>query len=144
MDEQIVELLKFLLPLLTAALAWLFNEQVKREAEEYTRREKQYEALIEALEGFYVHVAAEQQRARDMKAQFLRELDKTWLYCPDEIIVKAYAFLALVHTDRKASDEDKERAVGELILEIRRDLLLRKVVKKTKLTPSHFKHLRVT
>ena len=144
MDEQTAELLKFVLPLLTVALVWLFNKRVKREAEEYTRREKKYEALIEALEGFYVHVASEQQRARDLKTQFLRELNKMWLYCPDKIIVKAYAFLALVHTKQKASDEDKERAVGELIMEIRRDLLSRKVVKKTKLTPSNFKHLRVT
>ena len=136
------DFLKFFLPLAGVAFAWFWNERSKRIADEYERKEQKYTALIECLQGFYSHMSG-QQRGRELKAQFLTELNKCWLYCPDEVIEKAYSFLEKVHTDGQYPDDVKERAVGELILAIRNDLLSRKPVRKTKLVPADFKHLRV-
>lgn len=136
----ILDFLKFFLPLAGAASAWFLNERSKRAAEEYERKEKKYAALTEGLQGFYE--SAESPEAKKHKARFLEELNKSWLYCPDDVIQKAYAFLATVHTDAAADAEQKQQAVGEFMLAIRKDLLSRKAVRKTKLTPRNFKHLR--
>jgi hypothetical protein len=66
------------------------------------------------------------------------------MYCPDEVIHKAYNFLLMVHTDQKHSDEEKEKAVGELMFVIRKDLISRKPLEKTNLKPEDFRHLRAT
>jgi hypothetical protein len=79
-----------------------------------------------------------------LKAKFLSELNNCWLYCPDEVIKKAYAFLAKVHTDARYPDEVKENAFGELMVAIRKDLLCRKPVSSTQLSAKDFNHLRVT
>lgn len=139
--EDVFDFLKFFLPLAGAAVAWFINERRKRSAEEYERKERRYSALVGSLQGFYV--TASPDRARELKAQFLRELNNCWLYCPDEVIRKAYAFLATVHTDANSTDEAKERAVGDLVLSIRQDLLSRSSVRSTQLTARDFKHLRV-
>ena len=66
------------------------------------------------------------------------------MYCPDEVIYKAYGFIDSVHTDKQSSDEEKERALGELILAIRKDLIGNKVLSKTALTPGDFRVLTST
>jgi hypothetical protein len=142
--------LKFFLPLLGAIFAWFWtifawfwNEQWKRAADEYVRKEKQYEALVDSLAGFYKR-ATELPEDRELKGRFLQELNKCWLYCPDEVIKKAYAFLATVQTGKVHTDAEKERALGEFMVAIRRDLLSRRRSKATRLTASDFKHLRPT
>jgi hypothetical protein len=50
----------------------------------------------------------------------------------------------MVHTGQKPPDAEKERAIGEFILAIRKDLLNRKPVRHTNLKPEDFKHLRAT
>ena len=66
------------------------------------------------------------------------------VYCSDEVIHKAYNFLSMVHTDQKHSDKEIEKAVGELMLAIRKDLISRKLLKKTNLKPEDFRHLKAT
>lgn len=140
--ESIFEFLKFSLPLAGATVAWFMNERRKRSAEEYERKEKKYAALIEALHGFYT--SAKPDKALELREMFLRELDNCWLYCPDDVLRKASVFLASVHTGANTSNEDRECAVGEFMLAIRKDLLSRKSVDSTKLTAQDFKHLRNT
>jgi hypothetical protein len=137
------DFLKFFLPLSGAAIAWFWNERRKRAGEEYSRKEKKYEALVEALRGFYTEAHGTSE-GRELKTRFLQELNKSWLYCPDEVIEKAYAFITTVHTDKKHTDEEKELAVGELMVAIRKDMLSRRVVKKTQLQPADFKYLKST
>ena len=48
-----VDFLKFFLPLVGVTFAWFWNERRKRLADEYVRKEKKYEALIDSLQGFY-------------------------------------------------------------------------------------------
>jgi len=56
------------------------------------------------------------------------------MYCPDEVIKKGYNFLHMVQDrqqDRQQySEEDREKAIGELIIAIRKDLISRKLLKK--------------
>jgi hypothetical protein len=64
-------------------------------------------------------------------------------YSPDDVIKRAYAFLATVHTGAQVTDDAKECAAGEFMLAIRRDLLSRKPVRSTRLAARDFAHLRV-
>jgi hypothetical protein len=89
------------------------------------------------------HIGVSPEDGRQLKARFLQELNKCWLYCPDEVIQEAYAFRNTVHTKAQHSDEVKERAVGELMIAIRKDLLARVPVRATALTAADFQHLKV-
>ncbi|MBI3240675.1 MAG: hypothetical protein HYZ49_00060 [Chloroflexi bacterium] len=122
-------------------LTWFLNEKSKRTDEEYKRKEERYIELIKSLKGFYIPSAS-----KELKEDFLIQLNLCWLYCPDDVILKAYRFLHMVQTgvDQEFSDADKEKAVGEFILAIRKDLSNRKPVRKTALRAEDFKHLRAT
>jgi Pyruvate/2-oxoacid:ferredoxin oxidoreductase delta subunit len=135
-----------LIPVIGAVIAfvsvlvtWYLNERSKRIYEEYKRKEEKYSGLIRNLKGFY-----DDSLNKELKTEFLNQLNLCWMYCPDEVIHKAYDFLRKVRTDQKHSDEEKEKAVEELMLAIRKDLISRKPLRKTSLRPEDFKHLRAT
>ena len=140
--ELALDFLKFFLPLIGAVWAWYFNERRKRVEEEYVRKERKYEALIEGLRGFYSN-NSNSGKGNDLKQRFLDELEKSWLYCPDEVIEKAYRFLDTVRAGANEADAEKEAAVGELMLAIRRDLLSREPTKATQLTSKTFRLLQI-
>lgn len=135
-----VEFWKFTAPLLGAVLAWFANEWRKRVADQYQRKEESYKQLLRSLRGFYVGAP----NAGELKAEFLNQLNIAWLYCPDHVIKKGYAFLDTVHTEKVCSDEEKEKALGGFVAAIRQDLLSRQLVRGTKLTADDFRHLGVT
>lgn len=137
MINILVPVIGAVITFLSGLLMWLLNERSKRIHEEYKRKEEKYSELVKSLEGFYAH-------SKDVRKidEFLYHLRLGWLYCSDEVIQKAYSFLSAVHADRRHSDEEKERAAAELMLAIRSDLIRRKPLKKTKLRPEDYKHLR--
>jgi len=122
---------------ISGLVTWYLNERSKRIYEEYKRKEEKYSELIRSLRGFYVD-----SFNKDLRTEFLNQINLCWMYCPDEVIHKAYNFLLMVHTDQKYSAEEEEKAVGEFILAIRKDLISRKPVGKTNLKPEDFRHLR--
>ncbi|MGH7801743.1 MAG: hypothetical protein ACREOW_14140 [Thermodesulfobacteriota bacterium] len=134
-----IDFWKFALPLFGAVIAWFVNEWRKRILEQYQRKEASYKELVRCLRGFYVG-AHDSER---LKADFLDQLNQCWLYCPDEVIERGYGFLDTVHTQQVHSDEVKEKAMGDFVAAIRRDLLSRKLVSHTRLTGSDFRHLGV-
>ncbi len=134
-----VDFWKIVAPALIAIGAWYFNERSKRIQQEYERKEESYKELLRTLCGFYVSGHDPQ-----LKSEFIHQLNLCWLYAPDEVIKKSYKFLSLVHTGVKATNEQKELSVGELVAEIRKDLISRKIVKKSKLKAEDFKHLVAT
>jgi len=134
-----VDFWKFALPLLGAVVAWFVNEWRKRLSEQYQRKETSYKELVRCLRGFYVGIGD----AEKLKGEFIDQLNICWLYCPDEVIRKGYAFLDTVHAQKVSDDETKEKAMGSFVSSIRNDLLSRKLVRKSDLTGSDFKHLGV-
>lgn len=129
----------FLTALLIVVITWLLNEWGKRHHENYIRKEQRYSALLKSLRGFYI-----ESQDKELKEKFLNEVNQCWLYCPDRVIEKAYAFLNKVHTDNKFNGAGKEIALGELILEIRKDLYVQFPFKRTNLKAEDFKNLRST
>ncbi|MCE3026606.1 hypothetical protein [Salinicola sp. DM10] len=138
-----MDYLKILIPLIAAATAWFANEWRKRRWEEYHRKEDRYQELIKSLKGFYAS-SWSQEESKVLKNQFIDQLNLCWMYCPDEVIQKAYRFIESVHTGSDSSDEEKEVALGSLILAIRKDLISQKLLSKTSLKPEDFKLLTST
>jgi Pyruvate/2-oxoacid:ferredoxin oxidoreductase delta subunit len=133
------EFLQIFLPLILGVVLWFLNERSKRKWEEYQKKEEHYSELLRAIRGFYVET-----HDQKLKDEFLEQLKQCWLYCPDEVISSAYAFLNSVHAQKVSTDDIKERSLGDFIIAIRRDLLSRKITRKTKLTANDYQHLRIT
>jgi hypothetical protein len=95
------------------------------------RKEERYRELLRCVRGFYEDV-----NDRTLKQAFIDEVNLCWLYCSDEVIRKANAFLNAV----KGSDVDvdTERILGDFILAVRKDMLARTVATSTELTASEF------
>ena len=138
------DFIKFFIPLGGAVIAWFINEYRKQKSDEYQRKEMRYLELMKALKGFYVSAFADLQQSISLKRNFIDHLEQCWLYCPDEVIQKGYAFLATVHADKKSSDTQKEAALGEFVVAIRKDLLSHGFLRKSKLTAQDFKVYCVT
>ncbi len=139
-DDALKITVGLLLPILLAILAWYLNERGNRQRAEFERREERYRQLVTALRGFYVATAD-----RQLRQAFLDQVNLSWLYCPDEVIRRAYEFLDVVHADNVGGSEaDRQRAAGEFMSAIRRDLLSRDTVTSTHLTGADFKHVGVT
>jgi hypothetical protein len=130
---------KIMAPIALGISVWYLNERSKRTQDEYKRKEERYSELLRTIRGFYVD-----SQDKSLKEDFLLQLNLCWLYAPDEIIQHAYNFLDKVRVGEKASDEEKEKAAGELFTAIRRDILKRKLLKETKLNSNDFRHLRAT
>jgi Pyruvate/2-oxoacid:ferredoxin oxidoreductase delta subunit len=120
-------------------ITWSLNERSKRIYEEYKRKEEKYSKLIRALRGFYTS-----SFNKELRDEFLNQLNLCWMYCPDDAIIKAYNFLSTVDTNSKSANGEREKVLGEFMLSIRKDLIKRKPLKKTSLKPEDFKHLKAT
>lgn len=136
--------IKFFLPLVGAVFAWVLNEHRKQRAEEYLRKEARYLELLKSLKGFYLSGFSDVSDSVQLKRKFLDQLDQCWLYCPDNVIKKGYAFLGTVHTDKESSENEKEKALGDFVVAIRNDLLSHRFRGSSKLRAEDFKIYYVT
>ena len=93
-----------------------------------------YKALISSLQSFY-----DPCPKPDSTNEFLRQVDLCWLYAPDSVIRKAYAFIETNQNKNKSEDQNNF-AFNELAHELRQDMLRRKIVERSKLTAKGFKH----
>jgi len=132
----LVPLMVVVLTAFGGIITWSLNQKSNRAYEEYKRKEEKYSALIKSLKGFYVA-----SYSKEMREEFLDQLNQCWLYCSDEVIEKAYNFLETVHVGSKASEKQQRDLLGELVVAIRVDLISRKTLNSTKLTAEDFKHL---
>ncbi len=139
MDFSILSQNTLLVALLVVIISWLLNEWSKRRQEDYIRKEQRYSALLKSLKGFYV-----ESESIELKEEFISQFNQCWLYCSDEVIQKGYNFLNTMHADIKVDGSKKETALGEFVLEIRRDIYARRFFRKTKLKPSDFKNFIAT
>jgi len=131
-----VPIVVVVLTLLGSLVTWSLNEKNKRAYEEYKRKEERYSKLVESVTGFY-----KQGLDTELRKEFLKQLNLCWLYCPDEVIRKAYRFLEVTKSRDKFSREEKQKRLGDLVLEIRRDLLQREELNRTNLTSEEFQLL---
>jgi hypothetical protein len=130
------DFLKIAVPAAGAIVAWYFNERSKVRSEQLQRKEERYRELLRCLKGFYV---GSQDAA--LKREFIDQSKLCWLYAPDDVVRKVNAFFRAIHTERvpPATDEEKERALAELVLAIRKDMLRRKIIRRTRLSPLDWK-----
>jgi hypothetical protein len=133
-DKRMKAWLIALVPLgsaaLGASLAFLFTSRTKREESILRFKEEKYAKLLVKLQGF-VGITT----FGELKREFFEEQYQSWLYASDEVVQSVNALVSLV-IEAQGSAPDPEagrRAVGEVVLAMRRDLL-----RKTRLdyTPS--------
>ncbi len=131
---MLVAIIGTIATIIAAIVVWLLNEKEKRAYEDYRRREEKYAKLVSSLKGFY----SGSFNAEEI-TEFVNQLNLCWMYCPDEVIKKAYQFLSLLKSgaDRKTV----ERAIGDFILSIRKDILSGSTAKHTWLKPEDFRHI---
>jgi len=125
-------------PFAIAIVIWTLNDSSKRAFEDYLRRELKYWYLICSIKGFYT----ESLEAR-LQEQFVLQLSSCWMYCPDDVIHKLYAFMDAVQRDGGTSDAMKSSAEAELMAAIRKDSYRTMRRGKTALTATDFRHLSV-
>lgn len=130
----VIPLAAVVIPLAGGILAWWLNEHSKLKWEKHVRKEDRYRGFLESISGFYIA-----SQDREQKEKFLQELKLAWLYCPDNVIKAGNAFLDTVATGAESSDEEKERALAEFEMALRRDLH-----GKTKLTVGDHRDWRST
>ena len=135
MKEWLIALVPLVSAALGAFLAYLFTSRAKRN-ESITRfKEEKYTKLLVKLQGF-VGVTSSAQ----LKREFFEEQYQSWLYASDEVVVRINTLVHLV-IDSQGKPPDPvvgRRAVGEIVLAMRRDLL-----QNTKLDYSAFRYTDV-
>ena len=116
--EDVLKLWAVLGPVLGGLVMWVLNQHAKWKWEKHFRKEERYLGFLDSLTGFYTGSASS-----ETKTEFLRQLRLAWLYCPDKVIRLGNQFLDTVKVkEAKSTDEEKETALGNLLLELRRDM----------------------
>ena len=121
-DKIVEDILKYwavLGPILGGVVMWLLNQRSKWKWEKHIRKEERYVGFLDSLTGFYVG-----SESGEKKTEFIRQWRLAWLYCPDEVIRLGNDFLDTVKVKKeKSTDEEKETALANLVLELRRDMV---------------------
>ncbi len=125
---------QFFLPLAGAVVAWVVTRQRERLAEDYRRKEERYQALMLAVRGFH-----DPHAPTALRQKFFDEFYLCWLYCPDAVIEAGVRLVETIADGNPYTPDDRRAALGNFVLAIRKDLLSRKVVKRTELVPIQFR-----
>ncbi|MDO8301834.1 MAG: hypothetical protein Q7T18_01190 [Sedimentisphaerales bacterium] len=126
-------------PLMSAALAafltYLFTSRARRDEAIIRFKEEKYAKLLVKLQGFVGTTVSAK-----LKREFFEEQYQSWLYASDEVVEAINALVQLVINNRgDAPDPEAGRkAVGEIVLAMRRDLL-----KNTSLSYKSFRYTDV-
>jgi hypothetical protein len=131
-----VDFLKFCIPVLGVTFAWFKNETRRLASEEYLRKEERYRELLRSMSGFY-----ENSSDLDGVKTFIEEYRKCWLYCDDTVIKAANEALEIMRQGSTVPMDQKHLILGNFVLALRRDLLSRKLTKRTELRSEDFMHM---
>jgi hypothetical protein len=131
-----IPLLASLLAFLGAVWTYVRNEKDKRAYEYESRREYKYWYLLQSMRGFY-----SPSLDPKLQAEFALQVASCWMYCPDEMVRKVYAFVDAVIADGDSSDSRKQQAEAELMAAIRQDSYGKRFRQKTTLTASDYRSL---
>jgi hypothetical protein len=118
------EWLTAFVPLASAAigafLTYLFTSRVKRGESIVRFKEEKYAELLVKLQGFVGSTTSAQLKREFFEAQY-----QSWLYASDDVVKSLNAMVRLVIENRGSPPKPEvgRRAVGEIVLAMRRDLL---------------------
>ena len=136
---DIITVLLVLIPIIAAIissyLTYYFAIRSRKTEAVLKFKEEKYSNLLILLQGFVGRTTS-----GETKRKFFEEQYKSWLYCSDGVVKAINSMVQLV-IESKGEDPDIDRgreAVGNIILEIRKDLL-----GKTKLTYEDFQYTDV-
>ena len=136
---DIKTILLILIPAITAVLSsyltYFFAIKSKKNEAILKFKEEKYSNLLILLQGFVGKTTS-----GDTKRKFFEEQYKSWLYCSDGV-VKAINEMVQLVIDSRCREPDSEKgkkAVGNIVLEMRKDLL-----GKTELTVDNFRYTDV-
>ena len=137
MENNLIVLI--LLPIISAVvgsyLTYYFTSKSKKNEAILKFKEEKYSNLLILLQGFVGKTTS-----GDTKRKFFEEQYKSWLYCSDGVVKAINEMVQLVIDSRgKEPDAEKgKKAVGNIVLEMRKDLL-----GKTELTADNFRYTDV-
>jgi hypothetical protein len=120
MNEWLIALVPLASAAMGAFLTYLFTSRSKREESIVRFKEEKYAKLLIKLQGFIGATTSAK-----LKRDFFEEQYQAWLYALDEVVESVNAMVHLV-IDGRGSPPDPEagrKAVGEIVLAMRRDLL---------------------
>jgi hypothetical protein len=135
MKEWIVAIVPLLSAAIGAFFVYLFTSRAKRDETIQRFKEEKYAKLLVKLQGFVGTTTSAQ-----LKREFFEELYQSWLYASDPVVESLNSMVRLV-IDSRGQPPDPEagrRAVGKIVLAMRRDLL-----RKTKLDYLSFQYIDV-
>ena len=138
--DSLIPIAGTLLTIIGSVFIWSKTERNKKRQEIYQRKEERYARLIQTLGGFY-NVTEEGDKLID---SFLTEANLCWLYCSDNVIKKLTEFIRLMAKDEETEfksierKRDESKLIGELILEIRKDLIQNNELEITSLKSGDF------
>ncbi|WP_332776970.1 hypothetical protein [Polaromonas sp.] len=133
------DILLAVVPLVSAALAaflaYWFTSRAKRDESIVRFKEEKYAKLLVKLQGFVGTTTSAK-----LKREFFEEQYQSWLYASDEVVEAINALVQLVIASRGTAPnlDAGRKAVGEIVLAMRRDLL-----RETKLSSVSFRYTDV-
>jgi len=136
---QTKDLLIILLPVITGILGsyltYYFTIKSKKQEVMQRFKEEKYTNLILTLQGFVGSTVS-----KEAKRRFYEEQYKSWLYSSDEVVIAINELTNLLMKEKGADPdpEDGRKVVGNIILQMRKDLL-----GKTRLEYTDFKYTDV-
>jgi hypothetical protein len=137
MENSLLTIL--LLPILTAIIGsyftYYFTNKSKKSEAILRFKEEKYSNLLILLQGFVGKTTS-----GETKRNFFEKQYKSWLYCSDGIVKAINEMVQLVIDSRGKEPEHEKgkKAVGNIVLEMRKDLL-----GKTELTADNFRYTDV-
>jgi len=131
---KIETILLILLPIITAIvssyLTYYFTIKSKKNEAILKFKEEKYSNLLILLRGFLGRTTS-----GETKRRFFEEQYKSWLYCSDRVVKAINKMLQFVIDSRDKEPEKDKKAVGNIVFEMRKDLL-----GKTELTSKDFRY----
>ncbi|SRR5258708_40111975 len=135
MQGYVSVLIPILAGLVGSYLTYFFTTKSKKHEAITKFKEEKYAKLLLTMQGFMGSTSnAETKRA------FFQEQYQAWLYCSDEVVLSLNNLIELVkrHPGKAPDPEAGRRAVGEIVLAMRKDLL-----GSTSLNYEHFVYTEV-
>ena len=135
MNQMIIALLSLLSAAVSAFLAYVFTSRATRAEAILRFKEEKYAKLLVKLQGFIGTTTSAQ-----LKREFFEEQYQAWLYSSDEVVEALNKMVRLVIESRgeQPDPEAGRKAIGDIVLAMRRDLL-----RKTNLDYTAFRYTDV-